>query len=368
MSFYLIPLIFLAFLSILEHANKLTLLINNKYIYFSIALFFILFIGLRYNIGCDWWVYKSLFKRYSSINIFELIKDAFFLKYRLQEIGHIFITLISKNIYVLNLIYSTIFIIPLFYVCSTIRRKYLSLVVSYPYYIIVVGMGPIRQAACISLLMLSILFISKKKYIVHFFLTIFTLLIHQFSFIFNGITVGAFFPEFLKNKLSKKSLFLILILISIFAYSLPSLLSKTYSYFTFYGQLTKDGNQIIPPAKSAIFIWAIHFLPAFIFLKNISQFKFNNNLKKILTTLSIFEIILLPFIFLNSVVSYRLLLYFFPSSIYITSYLPDLRISRIKSKYILISIILMAFITEIIWIQFAYHSYCWVPYKNILFN
>ena len=368
MTFYLLPLLFLAFFTLFEHTNKLSYFINNKYVYFLIGFFFILFVGLRYNIGCDWWVYKELFQRYSSINIVEIIKDAFFLKYELQEIGHISITLISKNIYVLNLIYAAIFIIPLFYFCSTIRRKFLALLVSYPYYIVVVGMGPIRQAACISLLMLSILFISKKKYFAHFFLTIFTLLIHQFSFIFNGLIVGSFLPKLLKNKLSKKSLFFIIILISIFSYSLPSLIFKTYGYLTLYGQLNKEGIQIIPPAKSAIFIWILHFLPSLIFLTNKSRFDFNKNLNQIFTTLSIFEIGLLPIVFLNSVVSYRLLLYFFPSSIYIASFLPNLKLFKIKSSYILISIILMALITQIIWLQFAYHSYCWVPYKNILFN
>ena len=37
---------------------------------------------------------------------------------------------------------------------------------------------------------------------------------------------------------------------------------------------------IIPPAKSAILIWLIHFLPSFIFLRNKFQFKFNNDLNK----------------------------------------------------------------------------------------
>ena len=80
---------------------------------------------------------------------------------------------ISNNIYLLNILYSILFIIPLFIFCSNLERKYLALLISYPYYIVVVGMGPIRQAACISLLMFSIILTMRKRYYSHFLVSIF---------------------------------------------------------------------------------------------------------------------------------------------------------------------------------------------------
>jgi hypothetical protein len=127
------------------------------------------------------------------------------------------------------------------------------------------------------------------------------------------------------------------------------------------------GTLVVSPAKSAIFIWIINFIPSLIFLINRNKLNLNNNLKNIFTTFSILEILVLPVVLLNSVIGYRLLLYFFPSSIYITSQIPDLNILNIKKKYIINFIIFIAFISLIIWLKFAFHSSCWIPYKNILF-
>ena len=111
----------------------------------------------------------------------------------------------------------------------------------------------------------------------------------------------------------------------------------------------------------------MNFIPSFIFLKNKNNFNLNNNLKNIFTTFSIVEIIILPIVLLQSVICYRLLLYLFPSSIYITSLIPELNFLNIKKQYMLNIIISLAFISLIIWLKFAFHASCWVPYKNILF-
>ena len=182
MIFYFLPFAFLTILTLIESSKRFKFIINNQYFYYLIALFFIFFIGLRYEVGCDWEQYKDMFRKYNSLTLSGLIESNFFSEKKFQELGHIFITRISQNIYVLNLIYSTLFSLPLFYFCSKLKSKYFSLLISYPYYIIVVGMGPIRQAACTSFLMISIIYLSNKKYYRHLFLTIISLLIHQFQF------------------------------------------------------------------------------------------------------------------------------------------------------------------------------------------
>ncbi len=371
MTFYFIPFIFLTILTLLEFTKKLNFITQNKLIYSFIALFFIIFIGLRYEIGCDWEQYKGMFEKYEFIGLSDIFKrniigEDNFQKY--PELGHIFLTKISQNIYILNLIYSILFAIPLFYFCSKLKNKYFSLLISYPYYIIVVGMGPIRQAACISFLMISILFVSNKKYYSHLFLTIISLLIHQFSIIFNTLILGSLLTKFKSIKFSKLNSFLIILAFTVFTFCLPSIISKTYTYLTLYKKIDSNGIMIIPPAKSAILLWIMNLVPSLIFLKNRNFFNINDNLKKIFTIFSVLEICLLPIVLIQSVIGYRLILYLFPNSIYITSLIPELNILNIKKIYIVNFFVFIIFITMISWLKFAYHSYCWVPYKNILFN
>ena len=360
---YIVPLIFLYLLSESENFNLFSEVLNNKYFYFLLSLFFILFIGLRSGIGCDWDTYISLIEKYSSQNFGTILKNNISDIYKLDELWNILMIKISNNIYVLNILYSILFIIPLFIFCSNLEKKYLSLLIAYPYYIIVVGMGPIRQAACISLLMFSMILIMRKRYYSHFLLSIFSLLIHQSSILINGLIL---IPDFrnlikiIKNKLSNRySILISLLIVTSIAFSLPSIIYSTSYYFKFYGN-------IIPQAKSAIFIWLINFIPSIIFISNYSKFNFENSLKRILIIFAIFGFLLLPFIFVNSVIAYRLLLYLFPSSILITSNIPNLELFQIKKSYFLKIIYASSFSSLIIWLNFAYHSSCWVTYRNIL--
>ena len=64
------------------------------------------------------------------------------------------------------------------------------------------------------------------------------------------------------------------------------LANKVYTYIYNY-------EKVLNPAKSAILIWVINFLPAILFLKYKIKFKFNKELKKIFSSICIFEIILL---------------------------------------------------------------------------
>ena len=362
MKAYFLPLFILSILTVLEDSNRLKNLLKNKYFYSFLALFLIFFIGLRSEIGCDWLRYKQMFDELTSTDFFDILINNFVSgpNYVIKELGHVVLTLMSGNIYVLNLIYALIFVAPLFYYCSKIKRVYLSLLISYPYYVVVVGMGPIRQAACISILMLSIILVSKNKYLYHFFLTTFSLLIHQFSIIFNCFLLIPLIPKILREKLTKPYITAFIVISALVLYSSPSYIIRIYYYLTIPSALLGE-------AKGAIFIWLINFLPSLIFLLNKRKFNFHPYLNKIFTIFSIFEIVMLPLVFIKSVVAYRLLLYVFPSSIYITSYIPEINVAKIKSCYIINSIIFISFLSFICWINFAYHSSCWLPYKNLIF-
>ena len=129
----------------------------------------------------------------------------------------------------------------------------------------------------------------------------------------------------------------------------------------------KPGN-VYNEAKSAIIIWTINFLPIAIYLKNISKFNFNESFKRVIFFFLIYEMSSFFLIFFNSLFAYRFLLYGFPISIYITSFLPDADILKIKSKYVTFSLVFLCFISLAYWLQNAYHAYCWLPYKNIILN
>ena len=102
MIYYYIPLILLALLSTFENLNKFKILIKSSFFYYLFALLLILFLGLRFEIGCDWDQYLQMFEKYSTMTFKEMFLQNFLnnQNHTLQEFGHIFLTTISGNIYV----------------------------------------------------------------------------------------------------------------------------------------------------------------------------------------------------------------------------------------------------------------------------
>ena len=365
MIIYSIPLIFLSCLTFLESGNNKISLIKNKYLYFFTFLFLTFFMGFRNEIGCDWNGYLENFISVNSkswTTLFEKYYEG--LSNDIYDIGYTLIIKILSyrfNFHIVILVLSIFFTAPLFIFCSQLKRRYLALTISYPYFFVVVGMGPIRQSIAISFLMLCIVCISNKNFIKFLYLNIFSSLFHSSAIIFSSLLL-IFGDSFEKKRLN---ILIALILLSIL------LLLTFYSYEAVFYKISAYGepSEGYSEAKSAILIWIINFLPIILYLKNIPKFNFNKYLKRIVIFFFIFEIFLFFLLFFNTKhLTYRFLLYGFPISIYITSFLPDADILKIKSKYVTFSIVFLCFISLAFWLQYANHAYCWLPYKNIILN
>ena len=366
MIIYFIPLIFLSFLTFLESRNTISFT-KNKYLYFLTFLFLTFFIGFRNQIGCDWDGYLENFasvnsKSWNNIFIQNNIKE---LGNQIYDIGYTLIIKILSYRFDFQetiLILSFFFTIPLFIFCNQLKRPYLALTISYPYFFVVVGMGVIRQSIAISFLMLCIIFISNKSFNKFLLFNIFSSLFHFSAIIFSSLLLF-FIDSFEKKRFNIFfALILGIILLMFTFYNYESVYDKIFSY------LNPPPKQFYNEAKSAIVIWIINFLPITLYLKNISKFKFNKFLKKTIIFFFIFEIFLFFLIFFNTTFAYRFLLYGFPISIYIISFLPDVDIVKIKSKYVTFSLVFLCFISLAYWLQNANHAYCWLPYKNIILN
>ena len=378
MQIYLLPLITLAILAFLEESNKFYFLLKNKIFYLIIFSLFVFFIGFRDEIGCDWSGYLENYRRlsYSSIDYIINDRDTF-----VHNIGYTLSAKLSSYFFDFSgyiFLVSFLFTIPLFYFCFKLKRTYLSLMISYPYYILVIGMGPLRQSIAISFLLLSILFVYQKKYKFYLISIIFSSLFHHSAIIVNFV-----FFIFLNLKSSKKSdkilkLFLILSIIFLTLYNSKLIINLFFIYLSEYIDIFNISFLNLPSnliysgdlnvAKGVIFVWILNFIPSIIFLTNLNNFSFEKDFKKLLILFSLFVIVLLPVSLISSIIGYRLLLYCFPSSILISTYLPDINLFGIKQKIAVNYIILFAILSLFIWLKFAYHSYCWLPYKNILFN
>lgn len=126
----------------------------------SVTVVLSLIMGLRHEVGGDWFNYLSQFWRFSSGGLAEVIKDA-------KDPGYSLLGWLASNlgggIYLLNLMCA----VPLAVGIVALARRQpwpmLAVLVAVPYLIIVVGMGYTRQSAAIGCAMLGLVALGDRQ-------------------------------------------------------------------------------------------------------------------------------------------------------------------------------------------------------------
>mgnify|MGYP001261689797 CR=1 FL=1 len=343
----------------------------NAYSYIFLILLFSIFIGLRNEIGCDWTAYKNIFNltkcttsdgTINLCNKFGIYNTLEYLKFK--EIGFSSINLIiSKfggNLYFSNYFFSLLFVIPLLNFCSNLKRPFLAILVSYPYLITVIGIGTIRQAIAIAFLMVGINALNKNKIYKYYFFNSFSIIFHYSSLIFIFLPLLISPKRNIKLKKNKKFLFYLFLILGL------SLIIFNNNYFSY--QLNGYLNYIEATSfKSPLMVWSMISLPAIFILKNYKDIKEEDE-NRFWKNYSIICILMIFLIFFNNIISLRLLLYFLPLKIYALSNLPQISIFKYfpTKAYLITFVISLSTLT--VWLNFANHSYCYLPYKNLLLN
>ena len=323
---------------------------------------FTFFIGFRYAIGCDWESFKWFFD-VSNCNYDNScsLTPGEIQNVKSQGIGYRLLTLIIKtfggSFYSLNFVSSLLFVIPLLKFCANLSRPYLAILISYPYLITVIGLGTIRQSIAIAFLLLCIDQLRKYQFLNFYILNFFSILFHYSSSIF------LFLPFLIDlKKRGNLKLFRNVLYVVFFIFIVLVIFSEN-NYFKYQLQLYIGYNSI--PIASPLLIWTMIAIPSAIIILNYKFFKdFDTN--KFWRNYSIIGILMIFPIFINKVIALRLLLYFLPIKIYCLSKLPELLIYKISPKYVYLSITFFSFLILTTWFNFANHSYCYLPYKNLL--
>lgn len=351
MEIYFINWIVLGFLSTFEKYNLLNKKISN-FIINLLLIFFIIFIGLRINVGCDWLTYDKIFKGIASMNLFNL-KDGGRIEIGYALINKI-IFLIGGNIYLSNSLMACLFIIPLTICFRKLNKPFLSFLISYPYLIVIIGMGPIRQAAAMSLIALSAFYINRN-FKIFSILNLIALSFHLSSIFTTFIILLS--CDDLKENIKKHwkliSIFFLIGLIILYLYTLDNILIKLYSYFF---------KTRFKYAKSYIIIWFMNIFPyLLLYLNKNIDYKRIQFMK--LHKIIFLSLCILPFLsFLDTTLCYRVLINLLPYSVFLMTDLADQNLF-ISKKFNHLIYLFSSLGLLIGWFSFAKHAYCWLPYR-----
>ena len=323
---------------------------NLKYILnFIFLLFLTLFIGLRHEVGGDWDIYKYDFQ--NNVIFFDLSK----LNY-VRDFGYEFLSFIcfklDLGIYGLNLILSLIFVYSLNKFIIQLKNNYwLLYLISFPYLIIIVSMGYTRQAAGLSFMLLALCSLNDKKLIPFLIYSLTAIMFHKSS----AIMLPLIFISYFKINFNNFFIFLILSVVAYFTI-IPEIDRISSGYLNVYSKYQSSGVS---------YRISLNILAGTIFLFFYSKLKFNSKMDNLIIIIFFCNIGLFLLIDNYSTFVDRIIIYFTFIQLIVFSRL-YLILPNFKTIINILVIFLYALIFYI-WINFSYHSYLWLPYKNILF-
>lgn len=327
---------------------------NNKIriSWILISIFFILLIGLRYEVGCDWSPYLNYYNQIDNMTFSEV----FLVNYYVEP-GHKLINWLSSKfnlgIYGVNSIYSSIFIYGLIKFSRAQPYPLIAFTAAIPYLIIVVSMGYSRQSVALGFILLALSDLNKDSFYKYIFLIIVSAMFHKSAILMLPLSILINKKKFLSESL--------IIIIPIFFLSWQFILDD--KLIPFYRDYIIQQMQ-----SSGTYLRIImNIIPAIILFFYKKEWNNNFNDYSYWSWMAIISIVSIGFIQFASTAVDRIGLYFIPLQLVVFSRLPILAKKNFEPNFIKMSIILFYSVVLFVWLNFASHAKCWLPYKNLLF-
>ena len=318
-----------------------------------LGLFLTLLIGLRVQVGGDWWNYFPYLERSVGLSFFEVFLES--------EPGYGLLNWFGANwggsVFLVNTLCGLIFAIGLLAFCRVQPRPWLTLTLAFPYLITVVAMGYSRQGVAIGLEMLALLALQRDR------LLPFLGWIALASSFHRPVLVLMVLPLATLSGSLRFSQLIRLGLLVISAYGLYSAVIEPNLDYYVRGYLDAEYQ-----SQGALIRVTLCLLPALAFLFNRRRFQLPLNTQRIWTLLSLMAVaaaIGLVTVASSTAVD-RFALYLIPLQLFVGSRIPDARLFGIPPTSWNQLLIALSFAVLMVWLLFAGHSPYWLPYRNLL--
>lgn len=310
--------------------------------------FLVILIGLRNEVGCDWFAYIEGLEESRNIEW-----DAIFSS-KLDG-GHILFGWLSMalnmNEYGINLIYAGIFSFGLIKLSNAQPNPWLAILVAIPYLVIVVAMGYIRQAAAIGLLMYGFVYLLEKRVFAYLLLVLFAGMIHKTAFVFFAFV---FFLPGSSKIISGLGVGLLIGMVGgVYLIEQTELFILNYVTYT----MDSSGAQIRT---------LMNLPPALIFFANWSKWGLKYKDRWLWGIFALISIVCIPLVFVASTAVDRMALYLIPLQLVVWARFPEIVNGRIERTSAILIVVMLYALVQFTWLVYGNHAYCWVPYDNLL--
>lgn len=327
-----------------------TLIYKSK---FTNALFLytilLIFVGLRYQTGGDWYSYEIKIIQLSTLEFYELLAQN---EPGFSTLAYLMSWINEKHI-VINVICATIFLTGIIKLGVEIGYPSMVMLLSFPFLIIVVGMGYVRQSVALGFLMIGIVNLSNGRNFSYFIYCIAAGFFHSSSIIM--LLLG-----FTQCKIYRNYV-LIGILFTVFG-----------CFFYFSGVFDEYYVSYVSSENQSGGVWyrlVLLDFSALIFLIFRTKFpNLNQQLIRYCTAMSLIALAF-PFILLitdSTIGIDRFSIYLYPLQLITYTSLVFLFKGRENREIYVLLVSINLLIVLMTWISYSPNASDWLPYRSVL--
>lgn len=313
--------------------------------WWAVGTLFALMIGLRHEVGGDWFNYLGHFEFTARLDFMEAARRG--------DPGHYLSNWLAArlggSVYWINLLYGALMMWGTVVFCRRQPRPWLALLVAVPYMLVVVGMGYSRQAVALGFALLALVALSEHR-------------VRMFVF---WIAVGALFH---------KSAVLLLPIAALAASRnrlLTAGLVGVSFALLFYLLVSEDADHMWTQyvesqmeSQGAMIRVLMNAIPAGLMLVFGKRLAPDPHERKLWTWIALLALLCLPLVSIVSTAVDRIALYLIPVQIFVFSRVPLLAGTDIRKRTgLVLGVVAYYAAVLLVWLNLANHAQYWVPYQ-----
>ena len=317
-------------------------------VWLVLGLFLLLAIGLRHEVGCDWYAYQDYYRRIDGVGFAEL--------WRMSDPGYQLFNWISNffgwQVYGTNVLSGLVFVIGLVIFARAQPYPWLAVAVAVPYLVVVVSMGYTRQAVAIGLAFWALKVLEERQLTKFLALMALATLFHKTAVLL--VPLGLFL---FGHGWFVRSLAVVLVALGLWAAFLADYQEGLWEAYVLADMRSAGARVRV----------VMNVLPALALLVFWRRWRRVYPDSRIWFWMALAALACVPLLTLASTATDRIALYITPLQVVVFSRLPALVRSRDLANLVVLGVLAGYAAVLFVWLNYARHARCWVPYDNLLY-
>ena len=322
---------------------------DGNHIWVAVIIILTLLIGLRHEVGGDWFDYFRHWNSVQNATLQETLARSdpgyYFVNWLIARLG--------GSIYMVNLFCGATIMIGVSYFAKRQPMPWLSLLVAIPYLLVVVAMGYTRQSAALGFALIGLAELGGQRIRNFVFWIVLGALFHKSALLLLPIAaLGA-----AQNRLW-----------TIIWVGVTGIFAGKFLLFEAADDLWVNYVEAGYSSQGGLIRVLMNAVPSIILLVFKDKLYLTEGEKKLWTWMAVFSLASVGLVNYSSTAVDRVALYFIPIQMYIFARVPLLASTLQQCKGLMIGVMAYYALVLFVWLNFAFHAFAWLPYQNSLIH